>query len=82
MPFNDGSGPNGEGPVSGRGAGNCVNRSGADNLAGRRSNRFGRGRRFRNFQNNDSVGFDKDLDSLESLLRKFLNSLTSSNKEE
>lgn len=40
MPFNNGTGPNGQGPRSGRGAGNCVGQGGAGRPFG-----LGRGRR-------------------------------------
>jgi len=40
MPFNDGTGPNGQGPRTGRGMGNCAGQGGAGRPFG-----MGRGRR-------------------------------------
>ena len=40
MPFNDGTGPNGQGSRTGRGKGNCAGQSGTERPVG-----FGRGRR-------------------------------------
>ena len=45
MPFRDGTGPSGQGPRTGHGAGNCAGRGGVDRFGGRggRGRGFGRG---------------------------------------
>jgi hypothetical protein len=46
MPFRDGTGPSGQGPRTGRGAGNCAGQGGAGRFVGRGFGRGGRGRGF------------------------------------
>ena len=44
MPFRDGTGPSGQGPRTGRGAGNCAGQGGAGRFGSRGLGRGGRGR--------------------------------------
>jgi hypothetical protein len=46
MPFRDGTGPSGQGPRTGLGAGNCAGQGGAGRFVGRGFGRGGRGRGF------------------------------------
>ena len=46
MPFRDGTGPSGQGPRTGHGAGNCAGRGGVGRFGGRGFGRGGRGRGF------------------------------------
>lgn len=46
MPFGDGTGPNGQGPRTGRGLGNCVGQGGVGRSFGRGRGFVGRGRGF------------------------------------
>jgi hypothetical protein len=46
MPFRNGTGPSGQGPRTGRGAGNCAGQGGAGRFVGHGFARGGRGRGF------------------------------------
>lgn len=80
MPFRDGSGPNGNGPMTGRGMGNCnPDRDYVDNFCyrgrgmGRRNGGFGRGyRRGYGFDNYE----DRPAYNNKSYLQNIVNYLT------
>ena len=70
MPFGDGTGPAGNGPRTGRGAGNCTGQGGAGRFGGRGFG-FGRGGRDRGFGN---LGYSPDQER--SWLEAALQSIT------
>ena len=70
MPFGDGTGPAGNGPRTGRGAGNCTGQGGAGRFGGRGFG-FGRGGRGRGFGN---LGYSPDQER--SWLEAALQSIT------
>ncbi|MBI9032051.1 DUF5320 domain-containing protein [bacterium] len=81
MPFRDGSGPNGSGPMTGRGMGNCnSNRDFADDFCGRGrgyGRGYGMGRRNggRGYGYRRGFGFEDIEDSPASYNKSYLESI-------
>ncbi|MFC2063473.1 DUF5320 domain-containing protein [Chloroflexota bacterium] len=86
MPNRNGNGPLGQGPRTGRGAGNCNDQPGDNRFrSGRRSVRRGAGRGFRNDQNYSNLrrrSWLKDqITSLQSAIQDLSERLDNSKKE-
>ena len=76
MPFRDGSGPNGNGPLTGRGMGNCNPDRNFDDY-GYHGRGYGMGRRNggRGFAHRRGYGFDNFEDSPASYNKSYLESI-------
>ena len=89
MPYRDGSGPSGQGPRTGRGAGNCTGTGGDNRYGGRGLGRRGAGRGFnRGFgrglgvaPEQDRSWFMEQIQSLQSAIKSISDRLDASKKE-
>jgi len=83
MPSRDGSGPNKQGPRSGRGAGNCAGQGGSGRFGGRGLGRGGRGtgRRLGYTQDQDNSWLENQIKSLQSAIQSITERLDATKKE-
>ncbi|MFH2104310.1 MAG: DUF5320 domain-containing protein [Chloroflexota bacterium] len=84
MPDRNGTGPAGQGPRSGRGAGNCDDQGGTDRFGGRgtgmgRGRGFGRGLGFA--PNQDRSWLKNQVEALQSALQSITERLDAMKKE-
>jgi len=85
MPTRDGSGPSGQGPRSGRGAGNCAGQGGSGRFGGRglgrgrRGRGLGRGLEYASDQNNSWL--EDQVKSLQSALQSITERLDAMKKD-
>jgi len=85
MPYRDGSGPTGQGPRSGRGAGNCAGTGSEGRFGGRGFGRRGAGRGFGNglglSADRERSWLENQIQSLRSALQNMSDRLDALKKE-
>ncbi len=81
MPFNDGTGPNGQGPRTGRGRGNCAGQGGAGRPLGLGRGRRGGGRGFGVNAGQGNSWIQTQIDELKAVIQKLTERLDEGKKE-
>jgi len=82
MPYQDGTGPTGTGPRTGRGAGNCAGQAGVGRFGGRGGRGLGLGRGFGFAQPQDSSWLEQQIQSLQSALQSITERLDALKKQD
>ena len=81
MPFKDGTGPNGQGPRSGRGMGNCAGQGGAGRPFGMGRGRRGGGGGLGGVNSQGTSWLETQLTNLQAAIEKLTERLDKINKE-